>query len=134
MDARREVPPPFGIDRADVELVLRRGDDGCIHVEVAVVGVGRPCLVEAVSDLALHAGILGLAGVEVHAATVYHPDRDEVLGIDIEYVYAVGEATVEKFLRIRKLVVPHPLGIEVGIRHAPHEHLADERVAEAFAR
>ena len=134
MDTRREVPPALGIDRADVELVLRRGDDGRIHVEVAVVGVGRPCLVEAVSDLALDAGILRLAGVEVHAAAVYHSDRDEVLGIDIEYVYAVGEATVEEFLRIRELVVPHPLGIEVGIRHAPHKHLADERIAEAFAR
>ena len=116
------------------ELVFGSRHDGVLHVQVAVIGIHRPALVDAPGSLDLRTGIFDPARIEIeHAAARGVRERqDEVLAVDVEEVDAVGQPSVGQLLREGQLVVPHRLGLEIGILRREHVHFAENRVAEPF--
>ena len=133
LDARGDGPAVAGIERAGVEFVLGGGDDGRFHVEEAVVGIDGPGLGNAPGGLELNPGVGEGAGVHVEGRGSLAGDGDdEVLGVDVEEVDAVGEPSVKEPLGEGDFVVPHGLGLQVRVLRGEHVHLADGGVSEAF--
>ena len=110
------------------------GNHGILHVQVAVIGIHRPTLIETVSDLCFDASIVYLSRILVqHAASArIGQGHNQVLAIDIEEIDAIRQASTQQSLREGYLVVPHRFRLQVGILRREHVHLAENRITETF--
>ena len=110
------------------------GNHGILHVQVAVIGIHRPTLIETVSDLCFDACIVYLSRILVqHTASArIGQGHNQVLAIDIEEIDTIRQASTQQSLREGYLVVPHRFRLQVGILRREHVHLTENRITETF--
>ena len=104
-------------------------------MQVAVVSRERPVPVDLIGGFQLSAIMFRTASVVVGSTTerLNHRGPDQVVGLQVEHVDAVGQATVDEALFPGCLVIPEAFRLQVGISDAVEIHLLEVGHAEAFA-
>ena len=129
MKSSRCTPLTLHETGTKITLVGRCSNDGILHIEITVVGVDAPMFVHKPSGLHLDALVLEFARVDILTLD----GLDDVVGLDVIEVEAVGKATVQHTMAPREFVTHQAFGFEVGVRRRIKVHLTHCGLAETFA-